>query len=424
VPFDANKVAGAAKSAGMRGVLVRLGARAIKDAQDTVRDELGMNPGQPIDAAATRRILRGVAARIVNIEDTTRERVRGYVERANNEGWGIDQLAKAIREDISGAFDKRRARTIARTESAVTYNQASAAGWRDSGLVEKVVIVDGLGCGWESHDDPDEADGTIRTLEEFEAQPISHPNCVRSAFPFVEELGIPSRPPRADEDGADDGGDADAGDGTGFVADDAGAEARPELSDESEAEWLDSMGYDPTGEYEDGPVPDVIRAFSDWSIGGYRDIRALQSGVPIDEEREFIGPERAKTALAHMEQALATSPRFNGTVYRGFHDLPASTIDDWIAAAKAGRGTVFDVYASASADGKVAAKFANAYHEDETGTLQRAVWEIHTRSATNITPLASLKDEREILLWGPSRYAIAYSGERDGIHRFVLTEVE
>jgi hypothetical protein len=42
---------------------------------------------------------------------------------------------------------------------------------------------DGDDCGWTSHDDPDKADGTIRTLDEASDYPLPHPNCVRGWTP-------------------------------------------------------------------------------------------------------------------------------------------------------------------------------------------------------------------------------------------------
>lgn len=182
--FDVDKVKYAARSDRLRRVMVNLAATAIKKSTKTVEDELGLNEPLDTDSPAIRAILRDMASRIVNIEETTRERVRGYVEFGNEHGLSIDELAKAIRQDASGAFGESRARTIARTESAVLYSQTSAAGWRDSGLVEQVWIFDGDGCGWTEHNDPDEADGSIRTLDEFEETPISHPNCLRSAAPY------------------------------------------------------------------------------------------------------------------------------------------------------------------------------------------------------------------------------------------------
>ena len=77
---------------------------------------------------------------------------------------------------------------VARTEMAQSQNLGTVARYRESGIVQAVQIVDGDGCGWTSHNDGDIADGTIRSLSDFEAWPTSHPNCIRSASPVLGDL--------------------------------------------------------------------------------------------------------------------------------------------------------------------------------------------------------------------------------------------
>ncbi|MFJ9799828.1 hypothetical protein [Streptomyces sp. NPDC101145] len=48
-----------------------------------------------------------------------------------------------------------------------------------------VEIRDGAGCGWTSHQDPDKADGTLRTIDDALAHPLAHPNCVREIRPHL-----------------------------------------------------------------------------------------------------------------------------------------------------------------------------------------------------------------------------------------------
>lgn len=52
--------------------------------------------------------------------------------------------------------------------------------------VEWFSITDGTDCGWHSHDDPDKAHGSVRSLEEVLAYPIAHPNCSRTIQPIYE----------------------------------------------------------------------------------------------------------------------------------------------------------------------------------------------------------------------------------------------
>jgi hypothetical protein len=52
-------------------------------------------------------------------------------------------------------------------------------------LVRHVTIFDGAACGWLDHEDPDKANGKVVSVDEFEANPYAHPNCVRSAVPIL-----------------------------------------------------------------------------------------------------------------------------------------------------------------------------------------------------------------------------------------------
>ncbi|MEU6346816.1 hypothetical protein ABZ883_38380 [Streptomyces sp. NPDC046977] len=67
-------------------------------------------------------------------------------------------------------------------KSAVAYNAGTLHRAREAG-VRWMVVFDGAGCGWTSHKDADKATGTVRTVEEAAACPISHPRCTRAFGP-------------------------------------------------------------------------------------------------------------------------------------------------------------------------------------------------------------------------------------------------
>ncbi|MFG3140934.1 hypothetical protein ACGFZA_32610 [Streptomyces sp. NPDC048211] len=67
-------------------------------------------------------------------------------------------------------------------KSAVAYNSGTLNRAREAG-VQYMQVFDGPGCGWTSHKDPDKAIGTLRTVEEAAAWPISHPRCGRAFGP-------------------------------------------------------------------------------------------------------------------------------------------------------------------------------------------------------------------------------------------------
>ncbi|MFE9559109.1 phage minor capsid protein [Streptomyces sp. NPDC006703] len=74
------------------------------------------------------------------------------------------------------------AEAAALTKSAVAYNAGTLNRTREAG-VTVVEVFDGLDCGWTSHQDPDKAARTLRTVEDAAEWPISHPRCRRGFGP-------------------------------------------------------------------------------------------------------------------------------------------------------------------------------------------------------------------------------------------------
>ncbi|MDX2849323.1 hypothetical protein PV342_12810 [Streptomyces sp. PA03-3a] len=75
-------------------------------------------------------------------------------------------------------------------KSAVAYNAGTLNRAREGG-VQWMQVFDGAGCGWTSHKDPDKATGTLRTVEEAAAWPISHPRCTRAFGPRPDRVPAP-----------------------------------------------------------------------------------------------------------------------------------------------------------------------------------------------------------------------------------------
>ncbi|WP_406502794.1 hypothetical protein [Streptomyces sp. NBC_01602] len=72
--------------------------------------------------------------------------------------------------------------SAALAKSAVACNSGTLNRSREVG-VQWMQVFDGAGCGWTSHQDPDKATGTLRTVEGAAAWPISHPRCMRAFGP-------------------------------------------------------------------------------------------------------------------------------------------------------------------------------------------------------------------------------------------------
>lgn len=74
-------------------------------------------------------------------------------------------------------------------QAVTTANTAAARTALDELGTEFVEIRDGAGCGWTSHDDPDRADRTVRTVQDALAHPTSHAHCVRELLPRMDLAG-------------------------------------------------------------------------------------------------------------------------------------------------------------------------------------------------------------------------------------------
>lgn len=169
-------------------VLVRwytsLGVAAYGAAGELLGVELRFDVGE----RGVQAILKRVAQRVTAITAVTRQAIGDRVAIALERGYSVDQLVHGVADDgfaglLAFLEDAGRAQTIALTETATAYNLASLEGYRDSGLVDEVLIFDGPECGWTEHDDPDLADGSIRSLDDFDEYPLSHPHCQRAAAP-------------------------------------------------------------------------------------------------------------------------------------------------------------------------------------------------------------------------------------------------
>jgi hypothetical protein len=149
-------------------------------------EQLGVELTFSLAAVSTKGVRAQIGLNVTSITDTLLEALRTRVEGAIARGLSVEQLVAGT-DALPGLRELfgNRAQTIALTETATTYNLASSAGYRESGLIDEVEVLDGPECGWTEHDDPDLADGSTRTLDEADEYPISHPNCQRAFGPVV-----------------------------------------------------------------------------------------------------------------------------------------------------------------------------------------------------------------------------------------------
>lgn len=141
-------------------------------------DELGIGIDFDLSNPRIKETLSGLAKRIRDVADTTRDEIRVLVGNATEEGWSMEELAKRIRE--KGEISKRtRALTIARTETATATNTGAILAYETAG-VKSVEVLDG-----DDDEDCASVNGQTWTLEEAMDNPIAHPNCTRAFAAIV-----------------------------------------------------------------------------------------------------------------------------------------------------------------------------------------------------------------------------------------------
>jgi hypothetical protein len=137
-----------------------------------------------------RDVMDQLATRVVGINQTSKDAVAELVTQAAEQGKGRAALA----DDIRGLFSdwtSSRASTVSRSEAMVSYGKASAAGYRMSGIVDRIQCFDnathvddygaedGLSCA--------ERDGLIDDLDSADLHIESeHPNGSLAIAPVLK----------------------------------------------------------------------------------------------------------------------------------------------------------------------------------------------------------------------------------------------
>jgi hypothetical protein len=142
-------------------------------------------PWNPDDPFLSAFVTDYVGERIVSLEATTRDRVAALIRRVLDEGRALSptDLGRVLQAAVTDEFAEMarwRANMIARTETAIAANHGTVMGLRQAD-VDRVEVVDGTGdaaCA--------AANGQVWTIEEALANPIEHPNCVRTFVPYLE----------------------------------------------------------------------------------------------------------------------------------------------------------------------------------------------------------------------------------------------
>lgn len=127
----------------------------------------GQKADGPSDIAGQRTLdwIRRNAARFVQgVLDRTKSRIRKIVLAGDEEGVGTLEIARNIREAIGGSMGRRRAETIARTETHTAASYGSQQAAEESG----VDLVKEWAAAEDSRTRPDhmDADGQVVAMDE------------------------------------------------------------------------------------------------------------------------------------------------------------------------------------------------------------------------------------------------------------------
>ncbi|MFF2402709.1 hypothetical protein [Streptomyces goshikiensis] len=151
-------------------------------ASDSYADFLRRSEEAERMASAFYRAVRAAARREVPIlaagNVTARQAAASLAARLRDD----HQLAHVIYRNGARVPVRVWAEAATLTKSAVAYNAGTLNRTREAG-VRYVEVFDGMDCGWASHQDPDKAARTVRSVEEAAEFPIAHPRCRRSFGP-------------------------------------------------------------------------------------------------------------------------------------------------------------------------------------------------------------------------------------------------
>jgi hypothetical protein len=160
-------------------------------ATDQTNELLGLSNELVWDVANpwVREVLGDVATRVTNINETTRNDIATVVNDALAEGTSIPDLSAKL-SDLFDITYNGRAETVARTESQVAYNLAQITGYRESGLISEVELLDNAEHGDYAGDGDGltcaQRAGMIVPLQDAMQHSLgTHPNCQLAMAPVL-----------------------------------------------------------------------------------------------------------------------------------------------------------------------------------------------------------------------------------------------
>lgn len=135
---------------------------------------------------------QGVRADVKDlIRDLTRDQVRAKLYTGQTAEQAGKDLAKALAaRGINAITYANGAKVPLPVYAQMVVRTKTAEAYQEGGLnqgerleIDWWEILDGPGCGWTSHDDPQKANGMIVPIDAAREHTLSHPNCRRSSSP-------------------------------------------------------------------------------------------------------------------------------------------------------------------------------------------------------------------------------------------------
>lgn len=161
--------------------LIDIGGKSLEAGFLAAGNAVGTSLSFDIQRQATERFLETVTAPFSkNITKGISNRIRRELTKGIIAGETIPQMAERVKKVFASVNDSR-ALLIARTESARAHGVGTARGYRETGKVSGVKVIDGTDFDQACRS----ANGKTWSLDRAEANPIEHPNCVRGFSPVV-----------------------------------------------------------------------------------------------------------------------------------------------------------------------------------------------------------------------------------------------
>lgn len=160
--------------------------------------------GTAVDASVLKQAYDQDSLELNDLNNQANARMRGMLSTYQRNARNWDTVAAKVK-DKKGAerVAKRRIfayenpertyrqgltegeRAIYNSTTAQAYTAGIIRGWNMKGF-EYFEVYDGPGCGWESHNDPQKANGMVVTAAEARANPQAHNYCVRTFVPITD----------------------------------------------------------------------------------------------------------------------------------------------------------------------------------------------------------------------------------------------